>query len=157
MVSKLAALISLRSRHRLVRASEDRGEIIPFVIMSGVLLILIAGAIGLTRVALAKTTVAHAAQMGAREASIARSESTAKSRATSIMETTLEDEGVQCRTTRIHVDTSAFSHPVGTSATVSADVTCLVPLGDLVVPGMPGAVTVSSSARSPLDTYRERP
>ena len=105
MASLRSYLIAIRSRHREVRATGDRGEVIPFVIMSGVLLILIAGGIGLTRVALAKTTVAHAAQIGAREASIARSGWTAKNRASSIMRTTLDDEGVECRRTRFKVDT----------------------------------------------------
>lgn len=150
-------LSATRSRHRKVRATADRGEIIPFVIMSGLLLILIAGGIGLTRVALAKTTVAHVAQTGAREASIARSPGTAKSRALSIMNTTLEDEGVECRKTRVKVDTSAFSRRVGQSAMVRTEIACLVPLSDLVVPGLPGSVTVTSTGRSPLDTYRERP
>ena len=150
------AVRTIGSRHRDVRATGDRGEVIPFVIMSGVLLVLIAGGIGLTRVALAKTTVAHAAQIGAREASIARSGWTAKGRASSIMRTTLEDEGVECRRTRIEVDTSAFSSGAGRSAMVSTEVTCVVPLSDLVVPGLPGSVAVTSTGRSPLDTYRER-
>ena len=49
------------------------------------------------------------------------------------------------------IDTSGFDTPVGEPARVSATVTCRVPLGDLVVPGLPGATTVRVTVDSPLD------
>jgi Flp pilus assembly protein TadG len=147
----------LRSRPDARKLTAESGEVIPFVIMSAVLIMLIAGAIGLTRVALAKTSVAHVAQAGAREASIARSGSMAKSQAESLINNTLADEGVDCRRTQVKIDTSAFSRRVGRAGMVTAEVSCVVPLGDLVVPGLPGSVTVTGRGQSPLDTYRERP
>lgn len=38
--------------------------------------------------------------------------------------------------------------------TVTARVTCSVPLGDLGLPGLPGAVTVVGTSAAPLDVYR---
>jgi len=45
---------------------------------------------------------------------------------------------------------------VGTPATVTATVRCVVNLADLAVPGVPGARTVTATASSPVDTFRER-
>ena len=52
--------------------------------------------------------------------------------------------------------TTGFATPVGTPATVSATVTCVVELSDLALPGVPGTRTVTVTVTSPLDTYRER-
>jgi len=41
-------------------------------------------------------------------------------------------------------------------AHVSASVTCVVRLSDLLVPGLPGSKTLRASFTSPLDPYRSR-
>jgi hypothetical protein len=57
---------------------------------------------------------------------------------------------------QVDVDTSGFRVPVGLPAQVRATVTCVVALGDLALPGFPGSRTVTATAVSPVDTYRER-
>ncbi len=39
---------------------------------------------------------------------------------------------------------------------MSATVTCVVNLGDISVPGLPGSLTITETVTSPLDTYRGR-
>jgi hypothetical protein len=45
---------------------------------------------------------------------------------------------------------------VGTPASVTATVTCVVNLSDVAIPGLPGTRTITATMSSPLDTYRER-
>ena len=54
------------------------------------------------------------------------------------------------------VDASGLNAAIGTTGTVSAAVNCDVSLADITLPGIPGSRTMSSSAASPVDAYRER-
>jgi Flp pilus assembly protein TadG len=114
-------------------------------------LILLAG-----RVAVAKQAVQAAANDAARAASITRTQSEAAGAATSSASATLANQGLTCTQRRVAVDTSGFTRPPGTPATVAATVTCAVALSDLALPGVPGSTRVTATVRSPLDTYRER-
>ncbi len=114
-------------------------------------LILFAG-----RVAIATQAVDSAAAQAARTASIARAQTTAQSTARTAATSTLSDQHVNCTRTTVHVDTRGFTAPAGQPATVTATVSCAVNLADLAVPGIPGARTVTATASSPIDTYRER-
>ena len=108
------------------------------------------------RVAMANQAVSQAADEAARTASIARTQPQANSTAASAARASLSQQSLQCVSTQVGVDTSGFGRPVGTPATVSATVTCVVRLSDLSLPGLPGSRTVTATASSPLDTYRER-
>jgi Flp pilus assembly protein TadG len=114
-------------------------------------LILFAG-----RVAIATQAVDSAAAQAARTASIARTQTTAQDTARTAATATLTDQHVNCTRTIVHVDTRGFTAPVGQPATVTATVSCAVNLSDLAVPGVPGSRTVTATASSPIDTYRER-
>jgi hypothetical protein len=39
---------------------------------------------------------------------------------------------------------------------VTATVTCKVEVADLAIPGLPGTRTITATASSPVDAYRER-
>lgn len=119
-------------------------------------LLFLALIIGAGRVAIARQSVEAAASEGARSASIARSQPVADHDATSSAIATLANQQLRCATTQVVVDTSGFARPVGTPASVSVTVTCLVDLSDLVVPGLSGTVPVTATMTSPLDTYRGR-
>jgi Flp pilus assembly protein TadG len=86
------------------------------------------------------------------EASQTEAISSGKSAATS----SLNDQGLQCATTDITVNAAAFNAPLGTTAQVTATVTCKVDLADLSIPGLPGTRTITATASSPVDAYRER-
>ena len=119
-------------------------------------LLFIALIIGAGRVAIARQSVEAAAAEAARSASIARTQSTADHDAATSAAATLANQKLQCVTTQVVADTSGFAKPVGTATTVSVTVTCVVNLSDVAIPGLPGALAITETMSSPLDTYRER-
>jgi hypothetical protein len=108
------------------------------------------------RVALAHQAVASAAAEAARSASIARTQPQAQRAGAAAAGASLSNQAVHCVRQEVVVDATGFASPVGTPAMVSATVSCVVDLADLVVPGVPGTRTVTATMTSPLDTYRER-
>lgn len=119
-------------------------------------LLFVALIIGAGRVAIARQAVEAAAAEAARSASIERSQPAADRAATDAAVATLANQRLECLSTLIDVDTSGFAVPVGTPASVSATVTCVVNLSDVSVPGLPGSLTITETMSSPLDTYRGR-
>jgi Flp pilus assembly protein TadG len=107
------------------------------------------------RVAMARQAVQAAAADAARSASIARS-ATATTSAADSARATLANQDLRCRTLTVDVDASGFATRVGQAATVTATVSCIVDLTDLIAPGVPGTRTLVATATSPLDTFRER-
>lgn len=135
----------------------DGGSVsLELVILGPGLLLFIAVVIFGGRVALAGQSVDQAASEAARTASIARTGAEADSTAGASAQAVLAQQGLQCQTLTVSVDTSGFARPAGTPATVTTTVSCVVNLADLSIPGIPGSRTVTASASSPIDTYRQR-
>ena len=109
------------------------------------------------RIAIATQAVDSAAAQAARTASIARTQSTAESTAPLRSH---QQAGRASTSTApepaVRVDTTASPPRSGNPRPVTATVTCVVNLADLAVPGVPGTNTVTATASSPIDTYRER-
>nr|WP_080646778.1 TadE/TadG family type IV pilus assembly protein [Salinispora arenicola] len=103
---------------------------------------------------LASTTidVRSAAAAAARQASLASTPSEARTTGGDAASFTLTGRGLTCQPSTVTVDPGAFV-PGGQ---VSATVTCSVRLEDLYGLGLPGAVTITSTSRQPLDTFRSR-
>jgi Flp pilus assembly protein TadG len=109
------------------------------------------------RIALAHQAVQTAAADAARAASIARTATTARTQARQWATTSLANQGLDCTTTRIDIDTTGFSRPVGTPATVTVQIGCDLNTADLAaLPGIPHTMPIQATMTSPLDTYRER-
>ena len=108
------------------------------------------------RVEIAKQSVDAAAYEAARAASIERTQSEAITSGKSAATSSLHDQGLQCTTTNITINAAAFNAPLGTTAQVTATVTCRVDLSDLALPGVPGHRVITATASSPVDAYRER-
>ncbi len=108
------------------------------------------------RVNSANAAVEQAATDAARAASISRSAISAQQRAHDTTTATLAAQGLECVSTTVAVDTSGFAAAPGQAATVTATVSCPVRLADLAIPGLPGVRTVTHTAASSLDTFRER-
>lgn len=139
------------------RLSGERGSVsLELVVLTPGLLLVIGVLIYGGRLELAKQSVQSAASQAAREASIARTQPEANSTADAAATRSLAEQGLNCVSSSVSVDTSGFASPAGTPATITAEVTCVVHLSDLAVPGLPGSQTVTATADSPLDTYRER-
>jgi Flp pilus assembly protein TadG len=108
------------------------------------------------RVEIAKQSVEAAAYEAARSASIERTQSEAITAGRSSATETLADQGLQCTTTSVRMNAAGFNAPLGTTAQVTATVSCHVNLSDLSIPGLPGTRTITATATSPIDAYRER-
>jgi Flp pilus assembly protein TadG len=116
-----------------------------------VALIIVAG-----RVAIATQAVDAAAAASARTASIARTAGDAITTARTAAAASLAEQNLRCVTSTVTLDTTGFRAPLGTPATVTATVRCVVNLADLALPGLPGTKAVTATATSPVDTFRER-
>ena len=68
---------------------------------------------------------------------------------------TLAEQHLQCRQVAVTVDVGGFAAPLGQPAQVSVQVTCVVALADLGLPGF-GDRTLTDRFASPLDPYRGR-
>jgi Flp pilus assembly protein TadG len=119
-------------------------------------LLFIALIIGAGRIAIARQAVEAAAAEGARSASIERTQAAADHSAKAAAAATLANQQLQCVSTQVVVDTSGFARPVGTPATVSVSITCVVNLSDVAIPGLPGTLPITETISSPIDTYRGR-
>ncbi len=108
------------------------------------------------RITIADQTVHAAAAEAARTSTLARTPDDAHTRANHAARATLTSQNTTCAATEITVDTSGFSRPLGTPASVTVTVTCHIPLTDLTLPGISGTKTITATANSPLDPYRGR-
>ncbi len=107
------------------------------------------------RVAIASSSMSDVASAAARDASIARTAGEAEQLAHASAVSTLNKQGLHCEGgPTVGVDTSGFSAPAGTSAAVRVDVTCVVSLSDVGMPGLPGSRTLHDHATSPIDPFR---
>ncbi|WP_131740480.1 TadE/TadG family type IV pilus assembly protein [Actinomadura roseirufa] len=137
------------------RAREDGNAVVEVAILAPLFIMFLAGLPIAMRLAHGAAVVDQAAADAARQASIARTASQARAAATGSALTSLRDRGLHC-TPRVRLDLSGFTRPLGQDATVAAQVTCTIRLGDLALPGLPAARTVTKTHRSALDPYRGR-
>jgi Flp pilus assembly protein TadG len=135
--------------------NESGTAALELLILAPVILFLVGLVIAAGRVSVAQGSVAAAARDAARQASLAVGPAAARQAALSTARAALRSDGLQCRPS-VSVDLSGFAAPPGQPAQVSATVTCTVRLADLLVPGLPGSRTLTSTFVSPLDPYRSR-
>jgi Flp pilus assembly protein TadG len=151
-------VIHVRDRARWAdRLRRDEGSaaieaaiIVPSLIMF--LCLAIAGG----RIVTSGAKIDSAAEDAAREASIHRTASSAQGAAQAAAAESLTDQGITCASTSVAIDTGGLSVPVGQVGTVTVTVTCTVSLSDLLLPGVPGSKTLTSTATSVVDQYRQR-
>lgn len=151
----LRRLARMAKPHRCAPAADRGAATLETVIMAPGLLLLILLLVLAGRTAMAKTAVTDAAWEAARAASIERSPARARREATTAAMTYLRQQGLDCQSLRVAVDTSGFSVPVGQPAAVRVTVTCPLDLSGIALPGL-SARTLTADSVSPLDTYRER-
>ncbi|MGW0332252.1 TadE family protein [Streptomyces sp. NPDC003011] len=131
-------------------AAIEAAIIVPSLIMF--LCLAIAGG----RLVTSASKIDAAAEDAAREASIHRTAAAAQGAAHSAAAESLNDQGIACTSKGVRVDTGGLNVPVGQVATVTVTVNCTVNLSDLLLPGVPGARTLTSTATSVVDAYRMR-
>ena len=108
------------------------------------------------RIWFARTTVNEAASSAARAASLARSAGEAAAAGRTAADQSLSTNGLRCASTVVEVNTAGFAVPVGSPATVTTRISCRVAYADLLLPRVPGAVDLTATGASALDTYRSR-
>ena len=121
-----------------------------------VIVLLLGAAVAGGRMYLARAVVADAAAGAARSATLARTAGEAGAAADQAAQSALVTGGLTCVGRSVTVDTAAFATAPGVPATVTSRVSCTVDLGDVLVPGLPGSMTLSADGHSALDTYRGR-
>ena len=144
-----------RPGRRLTIGSERGSATLEAVIVVPALLLLIGLLVAGIRVSWAHNAVQSAAAAAARDGSLARSSSLAQSAAYQSASVSMNQSGAICNGQDVSLDTSQFLAPLGQTGIVTANVSCSVPLGNLV-PGLPGSLTVTKDASSPVDPYRQR-
>ena len=144
-----------QSRLRLGSGGQRGSATLELAILAPALLALIGFAVLAGRIVVADGAVEQAAAAAAREASLARTPTAARTAADTAAADALRQQGITCTPLTVSVDTAGFAVPVGVPAQVSATVSCTLALGDLGVPGLP-ARTHTETMTSPLDTWRGR-
>ncbi|WP_411146444.1 hypothetical protein [Streptomyces sp. x-80] len=102
------------------------------------------------------SSVDNAANSAARAASQAADADTAQARDHAAANASLRQDDRNCTSQTVSIDTSSFNAPLGQAASVTATVTCTIPLSQLTVPGLPGSKTLTATATSALDQYADR-
>ena len=147
------------------RRGDEGSAALELVVLAPVLLVLLALIIAAGRTSIAQSSVDAAARDAARQASLALNPYAAQQAGLASARQALRQDGLDCVSEDVLVDTgvtdsgdtdTGFGLAPGTPATVSATVSCKVPLSDLFLPGLPGFHIMTSTFSSPLDVYRQR-
>lgn len=136
--------------------AEHGGGSIGFITTVGIIVLLIGFLIFAGRISTAGNAVESAAAAAARDATLARSDTTAFTNANEAAKRVLSQQGINCAGLRIDIDTSGFRAPLGQYGQVGVTITCTADYSSIAIPGIPGSKTFTSTASSPVDQYRER-
>lgn len=132
----------------------ERGSVaIEAAMLVPVFIVIVALVIAAGRVRTVDGVVAEASRDAARAASLETTPGAARTAGAQAAGYTLSSQGLTCRTTVSTADMVAAPGRVGT---VQATVYCKVSLSDLLLPGVPGSVPISSSFTAVVDAYRSR-
>jgi Flp pilus assembly protein TadG len=138
-------------------AGRDKGSVaIEAAIVLPPLIMFLCLAIAGGRLVTSGAKIDAAAEDAAREASIHRTAAAAQDAAHAAALESLDDQGITCASTSVSVNTGGLNAPVGQVGMVTVTVSCTVNLSDLLLPGVPGARTLTSTATSVVDQYRQR-
>ena len=111
------------------------------------------------RVAIASSSMSDVASAAARDASLSSPldpEATVQARAVAAARDALATE-IDCGPLTVTVDLAARIASVGQPGTVTATVTCDLHYATIRFPGLPTTATITETAVSPTDPYRDRP
>lgn len=135
----------------------DRGSIsVELVILLPVLLVILGVIMAGGRIWQTRSGLSATAASAARLASQQKNPSLAVSAADDLVRGDLATLAIPCTNLRIVTEASGLAKPAGTAGSVRVDLSCAVPLADLLVPGLPGSITVHGAANHAVDTFREK-
>lgn len=135
----------------------DRGSVtLEWVLWAPVILLVISfGLIG-SRAVAAQQTVASAANVAARAATLEGDASSGQQAAIDATQIALGNASFACASTDVQVDASQLNLPLGQTGLVTVTVTCVADFSSIALPGLPGSATLTATASSPIDAYTER-
>lgn len=138
---------------------DDRGSVDDLpgwtIVLLGVFVPIFLVILFVGRYGLADNAVQAAASAAARDASLSRTEAQAVPHATAAAQQAL-DGNVHCIRLNVAVDGNGLNTALGQTGTVSATITCTLNFADLALPMIPGTKTITKTAVSPIDPYRQR-
>ncbi|MFD3373701.1 MULTISPECIES: TadE/TadG family type IV pilus assembly protein [unclassified Streptomyces] len=140
---------------RRLRSDEGSAAIEAAIVLPSLIMFLCLAIAG-GRLVTSGSKIDAAAEDAAREASIHRTAGAAQGAAQAAAADSLNDQGIRCASTSVNINTGGLSVPVGQVGTVTVTVNCTVNLSDLLLPGVPGSRTLTSTATSVVDQYRQR-
>lgn len=130
---------------------DDGFSSLELVIITPVVLAMLLLVVGFGRLTQGRQLVQDAAAAGARAATLDSNPVRADADARQAAHDILAQGGISCQTFSTSVNTDDF-RPGGQ---VSVSTTCTVGLSDLGLIGFPGSKTMTASATSPLDQFRQ--
>lgn len=134
---------------------DERGSAaLEVVVLVPALMALVGLVVGGARIWSARATVDEAAHRAARTATVISDARTSAAVGRAAGMANLDD--MPCRPAVVELDTAVLSRPPGSPGHVTATATCTVALADLLVPGLPGRITLTADAVSVADRYRGR-
>lgn len=144
-------------RRLLTKLRDDRGSAgLQLVILAPALLAFLVLLSAAGRLGLAGNAVEAAAASAAREASLGRTSAEAQASAEEMARISMAQAGLNCVTLSVSINAAGINAPIGTTGQVSANISCTVSLNDAAMIGLPGTRTLTGTATSPVDAYRER-
>lgn len=140
----------------MTRRSERGSVSVEFALLVPGLILVLGLVVAGGRLWFARSAVSEASYSAARGASLARTAADASSDGAAAGRAALASRGLECTAVSVSVSTAAFAVPVGRPATIISRVSCTVGFGDVLLPGLPGSITLEATGSSALDTYRAR-
>ncbi|MFD9284662.1 pilus assembly protein [Streptomyces mirabilis] len=138
----------------LARWRDERGSVaLTTAIFWPAGLLLLGLLIACGRIALAEGAADAAARDAARSASLAADPAAGEAAARASAQTSLANSGVHCAGITVTMNTDGLAAPVGEAAQVTVTVSCTAPLSDLLLPGVAGSKTLTSTKTSVVDTW----
>lgn len=148
----------LRTIRQRIRGDQEAGSMsVELVILAPAIAFVILFLVVAGRVSMAGNATEAAAISAAREASLSRSTDVAQSNANAAAQVAMSQAGYDCASLTVTINDGGLNVPLGQVGTVSATISCTLNLSDIALPGLPGTKTLTSTAISPVDAYRERP
>jgi TadE-like protein len=131
--------------------NEEGSASAELVILAPLLVVLAVAALVLGRLVLYQEQVADAARSAVEAAALWPTAAQADEAALLAASYDLVHDGARCAASSVRVDTTHLQ-PGGH---IGATVRCVVLVGSSLLPGVPGAMTITASASAPIETYRE--
>lgn len=133
------------------RKSEHGSLTAELAILAPIVILFTLVALGLGRYELARQELTDVARAAAEAASVVPGPGQAAQAATEAAGPALDGQRHMCADPMVATDTGGFV----AGGSVRVTVSCKVDLSDLLVPGLPGSVSLQVSQTAPVDPYRE--